>query len=180
MVSLTSLPSDLPAPEDNGEADHLADLDLPLISLPSTSGGLVAPAQVSGWTVLYFYPMTGRPDIALPDNWDAIPGARGCTPQSCSFRDHYHELQSVGAAVYGVSSQSTDYQREALERLHLPFPLLSDETLQYKNQLRLPRLLWMAWSCIKGSHLLRTTAALRKYSSRFSLLIRMQLTYLTG
>ena len=138
MVSLTSLPSDLPAPEDNGEADHLADLDLPLISLPSTSGGLVAPAQVSGWTVLYFYPMTGRPDIALPDNWDAIPGARGCTPQSCSFRDHYHELQSVGAAVYGVSSQSTDYQREALERLHLPFPLLSDETLQYKNQLRLP------------------------------------------
>ena len=162
MVSLTSLPSDLPAPEDNGEADHLAGLDLPQISLSSTSGGLVAPAQASGWMVLYFYPMTGRPDIALPDNWDAIPGARGCTPQSCSFRDHYQELQSVGAAVYGVSSQSTDYQREALERLHLPFPLLSDETLQYKNQLRLPTLTVDGMELYKRLTLIANSGSIKK------------------
>ena len=122
----------------------------------------MAPAQASGWMVLYFYPMTGRPDIALPDNWDAIPGARGCTPQSCSFRDHYQELQSVGAAVYGVSSQSTDYQREALERLHLPFPLLSDETLQYKNQLRLPTLTVDGMELYKRLTLIANSGSIKK------------------
>ena len=137
-MSLSELPADLPVPSDNGEADHLPGAVLPDITLSSTSGDTVSLGESAGRVVLYFYPMTGRPDVPLPDNWDMIPGARGCTPQSCGFRDHYQELQSFGASVFGVSSQHTDYQREALERLHLPFPLLSDEALQCKNKLSLP------------------------------------------
>ncbi len=115
-----------------------AGLSLPDLSLPSTSGGDVALSSLGSRTVLYLYPMNGRPDVALPDGWDLIPGARGCTAEACAFRDHDADLRALGASVYGLSSQSTTYQREAVSRLHLPFPLLSDKRLETADALRLP------------------------------------------
>lgn len=139
MAGLEALPADLPAPEDDGACAHLPGLPMPALPLPSTQGGSVdLNAPYAGRTVLYAYPMTGRPDTPLPDGWDAIPGARGCTPQSCSFRDHQAELAALNTRVFGLSTQSTDYQREASERLHLPFALLSDEKLSLTEALRLP------------------------------------------
>lgn len=99
---------------------------------------MVDLARLSGRTVLYCYPRTGRPDQEPPQGWNEIPGARGCTPQSCAFRDHYRELQTLGAGVFGLSAQDSDYQRETVERLHLPFELLSDERLEFVNGLQLP------------------------------------------
>lgn len=93
---------------------------------------------MSGRWVIYVYPMTGRPDVPLPDGWDGIPGARGCTPQSCGFRDHYAELMALNTGVFGLSAQTTEYQREARDRLHLPFQLVSDSTLRLKSAMRLP------------------------------------------
>ena len=132
------LPDDLPAPEDDGACDHLLGMRLPSVSLPATDGRRVDLAALPGRTVVYAYPRTGRPDQPSPEGWDAIPGARGCTPQSCAFRDHYADLQTLGAGVVGLSTQDTDYQREAVERLHLPFPLLSDADLALTQALRLP------------------------------------------
>ena len=132
------LPDDLPVPEDDGACDHLPGMKLPSVLLPATDGRLVDLAALPGRTVVYAYPRTGRPDQPLPDGWDAIPGARGCTPQSCAFRDHYGELLALGADVVGLSTQDTDYQREAVNRLHLPFPLLSDADLSLTRALRLP------------------------------------------
>ncbi len=132
------LPEDLPAPEDDGACDHLPDMRLPTVQLGSTSGEAVDLSSLTGTTVLYCYPMTGRPDLELPEGWDQIPGARGCTPQSCAFRDHHAELGDLGARVFGLSAQNTDYQREAKERLHLPFELLSDERLEFAEALGLP------------------------------------------
>ncbi len=136
--NLSHLPNNLPAPVDDGAADHLEGLLLPDISLMSTDGATINLAELTGRWVIYIYPMTGRPDVALPDGWDGIPGARGCTPQSCSFRDHYAELKELNTGVFGLSAQATEYQREARDRLHLPFQLLSDSGLQLKNALRLP------------------------------------------
>ncbi|MEM6727262.1 MAG: peroxiredoxin [Pseudomonadota bacterium] len=139
MAGLEALPTDLPAPADDGGCAHLPGLALPKLPLASTQGSTVdLSAPFPGRTVVYAYPMTGRPDIPLPDGWDAIPGARGCTPQSCSFRDHKAELDAVGARVFGLSTQSTAYQREAAERLHLSFALLSDENLALTGALGLP------------------------------------------
>ena len=132
------LPNNLPAPEDDGAADHLPGMRLPPISLASTSGEVVDLSALPGRTVVYCYPMTGRPDRSLPTGWDEIPGARGCTPQSCSFRDHHAELRALGAGVFGLSTQDTDYQREAATRLHLPFALLSDSDLAFAGALDLP------------------------------------------
>ena len=109
------------------------------VSLAATDGSTVDPSAQPGRIVVYAYPRTGVPDVANPDGWDAIPGARGCTPQSCAFRDHYRELRSLGLnAIYGLSTQSSAYQREAAERLHLPFPLLSDEQLELTRAMNLP------------------------------------------
>lgn len=139
MSDPASLPDDLPIPEDDGAADHLPGTKVPPVLLDSTSGEGVDLSTLSGRTVLYCcYPMTGRPDRDLPEGWDAIPGAKGCTPQSCSFRDHHEELRSLGAGVFGLSTQDTTYQREAKERLHLPFDLLSDKGLAFRDALRLP------------------------------------------
>ena len=140
MTDPTALPSDLPEPVDDGAARHLAGLPLPAVELAATDGSRVRLDTLGpGRTVLYLYPMTGRPGVALPDGWDAIPGARGCTPEACAFRDHHADLLAAGAArVYGLSSQSTGYQREAVERLHLPFAMLSDEALELAAKLELP------------------------------------------
>ena len=132
------LPNDLPVPEDDGAADHLPGTRFPSVPLASTSGEIVDLSALPGRTVVYCYPMTGRPDRSLPAGWDEIPGARGCTPQTCSFRDHHAELRSLGASVFGSSTQDTEYQREAATRLHLPFALLSDSDLALAGALGLP------------------------------------------
>ncbi len=133
-----ALPPNLPAPLDDGAADHLSGLAFPAIPLASTAGRIVELSGLPGRSVVYCYPRTGRPGIPLPNGWDAIPGARGCTPQSCGFRDHYDELQRLEVRVFGLSTQPTEYQREAAERLHLPFELLSDEGSRLTRALRLP------------------------------------------
>jgi peroxiredoxin len=133
------LPSDLPPPADDGAARHLTGLTLPQLALAATDGSSVDLATLRGRTIVYIYPRTGVPGQALPDGWDMIPGARGCTPQSCSFRDHFAELQRLGvASLFGLSTQDTAYQREVVERLHLPFPILSDAALELARALRLP------------------------------------------
>jgi peroxiredoxin len=133
------LPAGIPAPQDDGGARHLTGARLPDIALAATDGTAVNLSRLSGRSVVYLYPRTGRPGVALPTGWDAIPGARGCTPQSCGFRDHHAELTALGVArVYGLSVQDTAYQQEAASRLHLPFTLLSDVTLAFTRALRLP------------------------------------------
>jgi peroxiredoxin len=133
------LPAELPVPEDDGAARHLAGRRLPSVPLDATIDAQIDISRLAGRTVVYIYPRTGRPGAALPEGWDAIPGARGCTPQSCSFRDHFAELKALGVVhLFGLSTQDTDYQREAADRLHLPFPLLSDAGLQFANALGLP------------------------------------------
>jgi peroxiredoxin len=144
----TQLPADLPAPADDGAAAHLTGMAMPPVVLPSTSGeGSAedgAPVRVDavppgfGRLIIYAYPLTGLPGVPVPDDWDDIPGARGCTPESCGFRDHAAELAAYGAAVAGLSTQATAYQREAARRLRLPFPLLSDARLVLTRALRLP------------------------------------------
>ena len=137
--NLYELPKDLPVPQDDGACAHLTGMRLPRLVLRSTAGRSVDLSALKGRAVVYIYPRTGRPDQESPPGWNEIPGARGCTPQSCAFRDHYEELRRAGATqVFGLSTQDTAYQREAEERLHLPFELLSDETLAFARALRLP------------------------------------------
>ena len=154
------LPDDLPVPQDDGAARHLAGLKLPDIALTATDGAQVNLSKLDGRTIVYVYPRTGRPGQALPTGWDAIPGARGCTPQSCGFRDHFAELKRLGvAALYGLSTQDSAYQREAVERLHLPFAILSDADLKLTRALDLPtfavdgmtlirRMAWVIDDCV--------------------------------
>src|SRR6516164_3569550 len=133
------LPNDLPLPQDDGAARHLPGRALPDLALLATRGGAFNVSILGGRTVLYIYPRTGVPGVELPPGWDDIPGARGCTPQSCSFRDYFAKLKALGVVhVFGLSSQDTDYQREVAERLHLPFPLLSDAELKFMRALDLP------------------------------------------
>jgi peroxiredoxin len=133
------LPPDLPVPQDDGGARHLTGMRAPDLWLAATDGGSVNLSRLPGRTVVYVYPRTGRPGVALPEGWDEIPGARGCTPQSCGFRDHFRELETLGVArVYGLSTQDREYQREVVERLDLPFPLLSDAGLKLQRALHLP------------------------------------------
>lgn len=129
----------LPAPTDDGGAQHLKGKSWPALDLASTSGGTENLSTLAGTTVVYIYPRTGRPDQELPPGWNDIPGARGCTPQSCAFRDHYAELSAAGASrVFGLSRQDTAYQKEARDRLHLPFELLSDHSGALTQALDLP------------------------------------------
>ena len=133
------LPPNIPVPQDDGVARHLAGAKLPDIALPATEGGPVNLSKLNGRTVVYVYPRTGVPGIDPPDGWDQIPGARGCTPQSCSFRDHFGELKRLGVAqLFGLSTQDSAYQKEAAARLHLPFAVLSDEKLALTRALNLP------------------------------------------
>jgi peroxiredoxin len=133
------LPPGIPAPQDDGAARHLTGLPLPNVTLPATNGEAVNLSKFRGRTVLYIYPRTGVPGVDPPEGWDQIPGARGCTPQSCSFRDHFDELKRLGVdQLYGLSTQDSGYQREAASRLHLPFAILSDDKLVLTKALKLP------------------------------------------
>jgi peroxiredoxin len=150
--SYEQLPADLPVPEDDGAAAHLPGTVMSAVTLPSTTGGAVSLAALGEpragargtvspgphLAILYVYPMTGTPGVPLIEGWDQIPGARGCTPESCGFRDHYGDLAGLGAEVFGMSSQSTAEQAEAAARLMLPFPLLSDPGLVLADRLALP------------------------------------------
>ncbi len=133
------LPPDIPIPQDDGAARHLAGMKLPDLALPATAGGPVNLSKLNGRSVVYIYPRTGVPGVDAPPGWDQIPGARGCTPQSCGFRDHVGEMKRLGVQqLYGLSTQDSAYQQEAASRLHLPFPLLSDEKLALAKALKLP------------------------------------------
>src|SRR5580692_1414722 len=133
------LPPGIPVPQDDGAAEHLPGMNLPDLALQGTDGPAVNLSKLKGRIVVYIYPRTGVPGVDAPPGWDDIPGARGCTPQSCSFRDHFAELKALGVAyVFGLSTQNTDYQSEAAQRLHLPFPILSDAALKFAGALYLP------------------------------------------
>ena len=135
----TFLPPDIPVPQDDGAARHLSGMTLPDLALPATSGPPVNLSKLKGRVVVYIYPRTGVPGVDALPGWDDIPGARGCTPQSCGFRDHFADLKALGVAqVFGLSTQDSDYQREAAERLHLPFPILSDAGLKLTHAMKLP------------------------------------------
>lgn len=154
------LPANLPRPVDDGSADHLQGMPIPKVSLPSTMARRVDLSTLTAQrTVLYCYPMTGVPGKPLPEGWDMMPGARGCTPQTCNFRDQYRELLDLQAEVFGISTQTTEYQREMAERLHLPFEILSDAEFQLCDALRLPtfeidgmRLMKRLTMIVRGGH----------------------------
>lgn len=134
-----TMPSGLPRPVDDGAADHLRGMALPAVALKATNGEAVALDQLPpGRTVIYVYPMTGRPDVPLPEGWDEIPGARGCTPESLGFKSAHAQIRALDVVLYGLSTQGTDYQREAVQRLGLPFPILSDAGLKLTQALNLP------------------------------------------
>ena len=144
------LPLNIPAPQDDGGARHLAGMKLPDIALPATDGAQVNLSKLQGRTVVYIYPRTGVPGIDTLPGWDQIPGARGCTPQSCSFRDHFGELKRLGVAqLYGLSTQDSAYQQEAATRLHLPFAILSDEKLAFATALKLPTFVTAGMTLLK-------------------------------
>jgi peroxiredoxin len=136
--NLYQLPVDLPVPIDDGAARHLPGLWIPSLVLRSTSGRKINLSELNSRTIVYCYPRTGRPDVDPPPGWNEIPGARGCTPQACAFRDHHSEVRALGAEVFGLSTQNSAYQQEAVARLHLPFELLSDEKFQLTDALQLP------------------------------------------
>ena len=138
VEGFSKLPADLPVPLDDGASSQLLEKSLPNVVLYSTCGKQVNVSHIKSKVVFYCYPMTGQPGIKLPDGCDSIPGARGCTPQSCSFRDHYQELQALNTQVYGISTQESAAQIEAVTRLHLPFELLSDVDLKLTKALQLP------------------------------------------
>ena len=139
MTGKNDEPTSLPVPVDDGAADHLCGGEIPRLRLPSTLGGELDLANAAlGLVIFYVYPRTGRPREPLPEGWDEIPGARGCTPQSCAFRDHVRELAAYGASVIGVSAQSPAEQLEFAQREHIPYPLLSDSGLKLAATLRLP------------------------------------------
>lgn len=133
-----TLPDGLPVPIDEGACDHLQGMAIPAMRLPATDGAIIDLGNLPDRTVIYAYPRTRPPGEAARDDWDTIPGARGCTPETCAFRDHYAELRELGTSVYGLSTQSTAFQQEVVDRLHLPFSLLSDQRLELVQALRLP------------------------------------------
>ena len=137
-ANLMALPDNLPAPIDDGAARHLLGMQVPSLLLPATNGEVVDLAALPGRTIVYAYPLTGVPGSSLPEGWDAIPGARGCTVEALSFKDHRTELVELGAEVFGLSTQTSDYQQEMADRLHLPFAVLSDAALALTQAMRLP------------------------------------------
>lgn len=148
--SWQSLPSNIPKPADDGACNHLTGITFPSLQLASTAGNLVDISTLSGLTILFCYPRTARPDETVPDAWNEIPGARGCTPQACSFRDASKEFLSLGVSyIFGCSTQDTRYQQELKERVHLSYQLLSDEDLKLVKALQLPTFEWEGKKLIK-------------------------------
>jgi len=151
--ALHVLPDGLPVPQDDGACDHLPGLPLPSLGLPATSGATVDLSREGRpWLVLYCYPRTGRPDQAPLGGeaaWNAIPGARGCTPQACAYRDHHLALTALGATLFGLSTQDSTDQQEAASRLHLGFPLVSDAGLTLARALRLPTFVHEGFELVK-------------------------------
>ncbi|UUW92544.1 peroxiredoxin [Pimelobacter simplex] len=140
MTDYTTLPADLPVPQDDGAADHLPGMRMPDLDLLATTGETINVADLgAGRTVIYLYPLTGQPGVDLPEDWNSIPGARGCSTEACDFRDHFEDLRGAGVTlVYGLSSQTSARQAEVVERLRLPFAMLSDEDFRLAEALRLP------------------------------------------
>jgi peroxiredoxin len=136
--NLEYLPDGLPEPIDDGSCKHLLGLAIPNLKLKSTDGNHIKLNAIRNRLVIYLYPMTGPSEIPLPKGWDEIPGARGCTPQACSFRNHYEELKELKVSIYGMSTQNSEFQLKEKERIHLPFELLSDENIEFAKSLKLP------------------------------------------
>ncbi len=162
IKDLHALPANLPMPVNDGACDHLPGHTLPAISLPSASGETVSLGTHTGTLVMYFYPMLGRPDSPPLIGWNEIPGARGCTPQTCAFRDHYAELRQLGTEVYGVSAQPLEDQREAHARLRLPFVLLNDTELALTNALKLPTFEYNGLRLIKHLTIIAVNGIIQK------------------
>lgn len=162
MKDLFKVPDNLPTPVDDGACDHLQGSHLPSVSLAATSGAAVNLGSLSGTVVIYFYPMTGRPDSAPMIGWNEIPGARGCTPQSCSFRDHHAELMHFATGVFGVSAQPLEDQQEAKNRLALPFELLNDSSFALTKALRLPTFEYNGVKLIKRLAIIVVDGIIRK------------------
>ena len=162
--NVLELPANLPVPRDDGACDHLTGARLPSLALPSTRGRTIDLSLLAGTTVVYIYPRTGRPDQELPTGWNAIPGARGCTPQSCAFRDQFAELNALGVTrLCGLSTQDSAYQHEAVERLHLPFELLSDAKLEFAGALNLPTFEVDGMTLIRRITLIARDGVIEKY-----------------
>ncbi|HYM12768.1 MAG TPA: peroxiredoxin [Bryobacterales bacterium] len=160
---LYRLPADLPVPVDDGACDHLPGMQVPSIALPSTSSRLVNLAEEARRrTVVYCYPRSGRPDQEIWPGWNEIPGARGCTPESCGFRDHAKELHALGAQIFGLSTQTTEYQQEMVKRLHLPFEVLSDAKLALTTALRLPTFQFESMTLLKRLTLVLSAQRIEK------------------
>ena len=132
------LPPDLPVPEDDGAADHLPGARMPALVLESSQGPVDLAELAGERLVLYVYPRAGRPGLPSLPGWDDIPGARGCTPQSCAFRDHEAELRDLGARLAGLSAQTLDDQVEFAERNHISYPVVADPDLRLARELALP------------------------------------------
>ena len=162
IKDLHTLPANLPVPVDDGACDHLLGSTLPSVSLTSTTGKAVNLSACAGTLVIYFYPMLGRPDSPPLIGWNDIPGARGCTPQSCAFRDSHAELKQRGVEVFGVSAQRLEDQQEAHARLHLPFALLNDGQLALAQALKLPTFEYAGTRLIKRLTLITTGGLIRK------------------
>jgi peroxiredoxin len=157
------LPPNLPVPQDDGACDHLAGLPVPSVRLRSTAGREIDLRELAtSRTVLYIYPRSGRPDEALPPGWNEVPGARGCTPQSCAYRDHYEELRRLGVRVFGMSTQTTDAQQEFVRRVGLPFEVLSDADRGLTRALKLPTFDVPGHTCIKRLTLVLSQGRIEK------------------
>jgi len=162
IKDLYTLPANLPVPTDDGACDHLLGSTLPSVSLTSTTGSVIDLSTYSGTLVIYFYPMLGRPDGPPLIGWNEIPGARGCTPQTCAFRDSHSELKRLGVEVFGVSGQRLEGQQEAHARLQLPFVLLNDEQLVLARALKLPTFEYAGTRLIKRLTIITTGGLIRK------------------
>jgi peroxiredoxin len=162
MKDLSKLPDNLPVPEDDGACAHLLGIRVPSAPLIATSGKMVDLAALSGTVIVYFYPMIGRPDSPPLVGWNEIPGARGCTPQSCSFRDHHVDLKALATAVFGISAQPLEDQIEAKERLELPFELLNDSRFTLAEAMRLPTFEYAGIRLIKRLTIVAANGIIRK------------------
>lgn len=157
-----SIPADLPIPLDDGACEHLENMRIPNVSLWSTDNQEINLSNLRGWNLIFCYPMTGRPGVPIPEGWAQIPGAAGCTPQACSYRDNHAELKRNGVGVYGISTQTSEAQKEASIRLGLSYPLLSDANHSFSSALKLPLLEVDGLKLIKRVTLVLKDGAIKK------------------